>query len=310
MIGKVKIARWFHDNYAGISHNNQLTDKLVLIYAHTIERNILMLNRFFITPARSAVGLLLAGLFVTFSCFADSPLVPDAQKTPGDVLTTDASVICVKGYTKTVRNVPQAIKEQAYRNYGITSRKPKEYEIDHLISLELGGSNSIRNLWPQSYITQPLNAHVKDELENKLHELICSGQLPVEQAQLEVAQDWVAAYQKHIGPLPGGAETPATTSSTITEKPAEISPSVNPQNPINASETTAVKQPLATATQPGSPVDQPDNTGNCPLSSPIKVSKNGIYHEQGGPNYDRTHAKNCFPTPEAAQAAGFRAPKH
>jgi len=78
--------------------------------------------------------------------------------------SADASVICVKGYTSTVRNVPDAVKEQAFSIYGITSRKPKEYEIDHLISLELGGSNSIRNLWPQSYITKPLNAHVKDKL--------------------------------------------------------------------------------------------------------------------------------------------------
>jgi hypothetical protein len=87
-------------------------------------------------------------------------------------MTTDASAICVKGYTKTVRDVPKAVKEQAYRSYGITTRKPGEYEIDPLISLELGGSNSIRNLWPESFITQPLNAHVKDKLENKLH---CPG---------------------------------------------------------------------------------------------------------------------------------------
>jgi hypothetical protein len=87
---------------------------------------------------------------------------------------------CTPGYTKTVRDVPQSLKNQVYRQYGITSRQPREYEIDHLISLELGGSNSIRNLWPQSYITEPLNAHVKDRLENKLHELVCSGQLPLE----------------------------------------------------------------------------------------------------------------------------------
>lgn len=245
-----------------------------------------MLNRFFITPARSAVWLLLACLFVTFSCFADSPIVPDAQKTPGDVLTTDASVICVSGYTKTVRNVPQAIKEQVYRSYGITTREPKEYEVDHLISLELGGSNSIRNLWPESYITQPLNAHVKDKLENKLHELICSGQLPVQQAQQEIAQDWIAAYQKYVEPLNEGAQTPVTEKPSITNE-----------------------QPLVTSRESGSSSDQPDKAGNCPSSSPIKVSKNGIYHVQGDPNYERTHAKNCFSTPEAAQEAGFRAPK-
>lgn len=113
---------------------------------------------------------------------------------------------------------------------------------------------------------------MKDKLENKLHDLICSGQLPVEQAQQEIAQDWIAAYQKHVGPLPEGVQTPTTASSAIANKP--------------------------------------DEAGNCPLSSPIKVSKNGIYHSLGDPNYKRTKAKNYFPTPEAAQAAGFRAPKH
>ena len=65
-------------------------------------------------------------------------------------LTTDAKVVCTPGYTKTVRDVPQSVKNQVYRAYGITSHKPGEYEIDHLVSLELGGSNSTRNLWPES----------------------------------------------------------------------------------------------------------------------------------------------------------------
>lgn len=232
-----------------------------------------MLNQILITPARSTPCLLIAGLFATSFCFADSPIVPDAQKTPGDVLTTDAKIICVPGYTKTVRDVPQAVKEQVYRSYGITAKSPGEFEVDHLISLELGGSNSIRNLWPESYVTQPLNAHIKDKLENKLHQLICSGKLPVTQAQQEIAQDWIVAYQKYVEPLKAGVPTPVTTQSSITN-------------------------------------EQPDAAGNCPLSSPIKVSKNGIYYSLANlSTYKRTKAKNCFATLEAAQAAGFRAPK-
>lgn len=116
-------------------------------------------------------------LFATvFSAFADSPIVPNPKLTPGDVLTTDVATICTPGYTKTVRDVPENIKNQAYLSYGITSRQPREYEIDHLISLELGGSNSILNLWPESYITQPLNAHTKDKMvpwkkKQRLHPL-------------------------------------------------------------------------------------------------------------------------------------------
>ena len=113
--------------------------------------------------------------------------------------------ICVSGYSSKVRNVPQAVKEQAYSDYGITHRNPGQYEIDHLISLELGGSNSIRNLWPQSYITKPWNAHVKDALENRLHQEVCSGQTDLKQAQREISGDWIAAYKKRFPNPPGSS---------------------------------------------------------------------------------------------------------
>lgn len=128
--------------------------------------------------------------------------LPDPSLTPGDVLTTDTRAVCQPGYTKTVRNVPSSLKSQVYREYGITSRQPGEYEVDHLVSLELGGSNSIRNLWPQSYITKPLNAHVKDALENRLHDLACSGKISLQEAQQAIAKDWTTAYLKYVGPLP------------------------------------------------------------------------------------------------------------
>jgi hypothetical protein len=128
--------------------------------------------------------------------------VQNPSMTPGDVLTTDRTQICTPGYTKTVRNVPSSLKHQVYHAYGIPTHKPGDYEIDHLISLELGGSNSVRNLWPESFKSQPLNAHVKDEIENKLHVMICNGQIGVSQAQQEIAHDWTVAYTKYIGPLP------------------------------------------------------------------------------------------------------------
>ena len=140
---------------------------------------------------------------------AHSPILPDPNMTPGDVLATDATAVCQPGYAKSVRNVPQSLKNQVYRQYGVISRQPHEYEIDHLVSLQLGGSNSIRNLWPQSFVTQPLNAYVKDRVENKLHEWVCSGQLPLEQAQREIASNWIEAYKKDVGPLP---EAPPATA--------------------------------------------------------------------------------------------------
>ena len=124
--------------------------------------------------------------------------LPDPSLTPGDTLDVTISDICVSGYSSKVRNVTDSVKKQVYAEYGIATHQPGEYEVDHLISLELGGSNSIKNLWPEPY-TGDLNAHIKDKLENKLHSLVCSGDVDLKTAQQEIATDWVAAYIKYIG---------------------------------------------------------------------------------------------------------------
>lgn len=118
--------------------------------------------------------------------------------TPGDILDVTADDICVPGYSSKVRDVPQSLKDQVYAEYGITSHAPGSYEVDHLISLELGGSNSIHNLWPEPYFGD-LNAHIKDKIENKLHDLVCKNQIDLATAQHEIATDWLAAYIKYIG---------------------------------------------------------------------------------------------------------------
>jgi len=128
--------------------------------------------------------------------------LPVPTMTPGDVLTTNVARICTSGYSKTVRDVPESLKNAIYREYGIKHHAPYSYEVDHLVSLELGGSNSIRNLWPESYTSKPLNARVKDRLENKLHELVCSGQLGLATAQHLEATNWIQAYIQYVGPLP------------------------------------------------------------------------------------------------------------
>ncbi len=110
--------------------------------------------------------------------------------------------LCVPGYTKKVRNVPAEMKREVYEEYGITSHGPGDYEVDHLIPLELGGSNSIKNLWPESHRTSPWNAQVKDRLESKLHELVCSGQLDLKTAQQAIASNWIEAYKLYVSPNP------------------------------------------------------------------------------------------------------------
>lgn len=129
----------------------------------------------------------------------DSPILPNPAITPGATLPVVAADVCVRGYSSKVRNVPQRVKEAVYREYGITARGVGEYEVDHLISLELGGSNSIKNLWPQSFKTSPYNAHVKDALENRLHSRVCGGTMTLSEAQKEISSDWTLAYKKYFG---------------------------------------------------------------------------------------------------------------
>ena len=57
--------------------------------------------------------------------------------------------------------------------------KKRHYVIDHLIPLEVGGSNDITNLWPQ----RKGDAEQKDKLENELHARVCDGAIDVSTAQ-------------------------------------------------------------------------------------------------------------------------------
>jgi hypothetical protein len=98
------------------------------------------------------------------------------------------------------------MKLEVYAEYAITMHGPGDYEVDHLIPLELGGSNSIKNLWPESHRTAPWNAQVKDLLEGKLHELVLRGQLDLKTAQQAIAVNWIEAYKAYVGPVPPASQ--------------------------------------------------------------------------------------------------------
>jgi hypothetical protein len=66
-----------------------------------------------------------------------TPIAPDPKLTPGDAFTVTVQDLCVRGYTKKVRNVPAEMKREVYEEYGVTSHDPGDYEVDHLIPLEL-----------------------------------------------------------------------------------------------------------------------------------------------------------------------------
>jgi hypothetical protein len=81
-----------------------------------------------------------------------------------------------------------------YREYGITRRTTGEYEIDHYLPLELGGSNDIANLWPEAADPTP-GFHEKDRVENFLHDQVCGGDMSLVDAQRAIATNWLDVYQ-------------------------------------------------------------------------------------------------------------------
>lgn len=117
----------------------------------------------------------------------------DLNATPGAVIiTANRAVICAPGYTRKARRVPMSVKKLVCGEYGVPVAQcnGRNFEIDHLIPLELGGSNDIKNLWPQPVA----EAREKDELEGWLHRQVCSGRMSVQRAQKAIAHDWFAAW--------------------------------------------------------------------------------------------------------------------
>lgn len=126
--------------------------------------------------------------------------LPDPACTPGgtDPRVTSANIdrtICVSGYTKTVRpavSVTSAIKRERMAAYGATG-SPSDYELDHLIPLELGGAPAdVANLWPEP-LQGGEGATTKDQVENALHRAVCAHRLALADAQRAIATNWRTA---------------------------------------------------------------------------------------------------------------------
>jgi hypothetical protein len=134
---------------------------------------------------------------------------PDPRLTPGTVnpQVTQSNIhatICVPGYSKSIRPdaaYTGALKRDGIRRYGYADRRLRDYEEDHLISLEIGGSpTSPLNLWPEPHhVIGGWGSYAKDKLENRLHELVCSDRLPLREAQQAIAHDWIGAWRTYVG---------------------------------------------------------------------------------------------------------------
>jgi hypothetical protein len=122
--------------------------------------------------------------------------LPDSACTPGAVMTKDLDVICHHG-THDRRHVEASAHKQAFTEYGISYPQPRgAYEVDHLIPLELGGDNTIGNLWAEP--AKP-GFRQKDRVENYLHKQVCSGAMTLDAAQKIIASDWLVVWRRMSG---------------------------------------------------------------------------------------------------------------
>jgi hypothetical protein len=149
----------------------------------------------FVLAMIAALSLTLGGCDITIS--GNGPISTVVVTTPSSGIFANATVqqICGYGYSSSVRNVPFSEKDQAYAEYGIGYHSSGQYEVDHLVPLELGGSNDIANLWPEAASPTP-GFHQKDEVENYLHDQVCSGALSLKDAQTQIATNWLAVYNR------------------------------------------------------------------------------------------------------------------
>ncbi len=160
---------------------------------------------------------------------ATGAILPNRRRTPGAInpAVTQAdihSTICVPGWTASIRpasSYTTALKiQQLASGYAYNGDlNTGDYEEDHLISLEIGGSPaSPANLWPEPYAATD-GARTKDRIENKLHSLVCAGVISLATAQRAIAGNWWIAYNTYEG---DSVPAPVAPSQKTTAAPAPV----------------------------------------------------------------------------------------
>jgi len=123
---------------------------------------------------------------------------PNLKVTPGVVNPKVTQAIsCTTKWGKDRRHVTETMKRNVAKAYHVPWAQRARFEFDHLISRELGGADDERNLWPQPKFGAR-TAGQKDVLENKLHRMVCSGELTLGAAQEAIRADWWSAYQRFV----------------------------------------------------------------------------------------------------------------
>jgi Divergent InlB B-repeat domain len=147
---------------------------------------------FFALPTRT---MLLGRRTRVRGCRSAGPL-PDRRCSPGAVYA-DATLqlICTPGYAAKMNVLPAAERNIVYAEYRVPRSRRASFEIDHIVPVEIGGSNAVGNLYAEPGRPAP-GFRVKDKLERRLEQLVCARKVPLGAMQRAIATDWVALYRR------------------------------------------------------------------------------------------------------------------
>lgn len=134
--------------------------------------------------------IILSALFVLAAeVGADETLLPNPNLTPGRIAQSD----------KDRGGVTVEMEQKVFARYRLPWASRAAFKIDHLIPLELGGADTIDNLWPQRLRARPYGPDRKELLTEVFLQRIAKRQMTLEEAQEQIRRDWIDAFIDHVG---------------------------------------------------------------------------------------------------------------
>ena len=80
-----------------------------------------------------------------------------------------------------------------FNEYRLGPQESKHYGLDFLIPIQLGGANTMANIWPMP-LNRGLSFHQKEVLNIRMHIVVCHGEMAIAQAQQAFSTDWVKLW--------------------------------------------------------------------------------------------------------------------
>lgn len=167
-------------------------------------------------------------------------MLPVRRLTPGATVTTvTAAQVCTAGFVAKAGTVNATRAAEVFATYHVAAASRSLYQLDHLVPISLGGSNVQANLWPQLRATSVK----KDDVENRLHNLVCAHKLALSSAQKAIRADWAVALTRY-----GTATALSYATKAAVKVPAAPAPVAAIHAPPTAAPTTHQARPAAAPT--------------------------------------------------------------